>query len=109
MPGIDITQTCAATGRQVSTATTSAHPILLVMELMARLQVGHLPNPIFEPHRIWHRSNRACESTARDVTWNRRNRSAKNCWSSVRALGGVGLVAYSRSGTDCGQVRPAPC
>ncbi len=58
MPGIDITQTCAATGRQVSTATTSAHPILLVMELMARLQVGHLPNPIFEPHRIWHRSNR---------------------------------------------------
>ena len=57
-PGTDVTQTCAATRRQVSTATTPAHPILLVMELMARLQVGHLPNPIFEPQRIWHRSNR---------------------------------------------------
>ena len=22
------------------------------MELMTRLQVGHLPNPIFEPHRL---------------------------------------------------------
>ena len=37
---------------QVSTTTTSAHRILLVTELMARLQVGHLPNPIFEPHRL---------------------------------------------------------
>ena len=51
MPGIDITQTRAATGRQVSTTTTPAHPILRVMELMARLQIDHLPNPIFEPHR----------------------------------------------------------
>jgi hypothetical protein len=31
-----------------STATTPTHPMLLVMEMIARLQVGHLPNPIFE-------------------------------------------------------------
>jgi len=52
MPGIDITQTCAATGRQVSTTTTPAHPILLVIEVVARLQAGHLPNPIFEAHKF---------------------------------------------------------
>jgi hypothetical protein len=32
------------------------------MELMARLQVGHLPNPIFEPHRDGKRALAAGES-----------------------------------------------
>ena len=32
------------------------------MELMARLQVGHLPNPIFGPHRV-----RAAARHARDL------------------------------------------
>jgi hypothetical protein len=52
IPGIGLTLTCAATGRGSSTATTPAHPMLLVMEMIAGLQVGHLPNPIFERDRI---------------------------------------------------------
>jgi putative transposase len=51
MPGIDITQTCAVTGHRSAPQPRRRIRFCFVMELIARLQVGQLPNPIFEPHR----------------------------------------------------------